>query len=144
PFLRNTLYELRPDKQRTMRLQEAPPSTPRFVRHVSGQVYDLDQSWVVQGDCRRVLADLPDCSMDLIFVDPPYFLQLQNELRRPNNTVVEGVDDTWDQFSDYAEYDAFLRSWLSECQRVLTDRGTIWVIGMYHNIYRLGAVMQDL
>jgi DNA modification methylase len=111
---------------------------------VPQQVYDFDQSWVVQGDCREVLADLPDRCADLIFADPPYFLQLQNQLRRPNNTVVEGVDDEWDQFVDFAAYDGFSRSWLGECQRVLKDTGTLWVIGTYHNIYRLGAVMQDL
>jgi len=123
---------------------EHPSLAPRSVRHVPRQEYDLSQSWTVQGDCRRVLADLPDRCADLIFADPPYFLQLQNELRRPNNTVVDAVDDAWDQFANYAEYDAFLRSWLGECQRVLKDTGTLWVIGTYHNIFRLGAVMQDL
>jgi modification methylase len=114
------------------------------VRHVPEQVFNLDRSWVVQGDCRSVLRDLPDRCVDLIFADPPYFLQLQNELRRPNNTVVDAVDDEWDQFADYREYDAFIREWLRECQRVLKDTGTLWVIGTYHNIFRLGAVMQDL
>lgn len=118
--------------------------SPRYVGHVPGQEYDLGQSWVVQGDSRRVLADLPDRSVDLIFADPPYFMQLQNELRRPNNTVVDAVDDEWDQFSGWAEYDAFSREWLRECQRVLKDTGTLWVMGTYHNIYRLGAAMQDL
>lgn len=118
--------------------------SPRHVRHVPGQVYDLNRCWVVQGDSRRVLADLPDKSVDLVFADPPYYMQLQNELRRPNNTVVDAVDDEWDQFSSYAEYDAFTRAWLSECQRVLKDTGTLWVIGMYHNLYRIGALMQDL
>lgn len=118
--------------------------SPKFVRALPGQEYDFQRSWVVQGDCRSVLASLPDRSVDLIFADPPYFLQLQNELRRPNNTVVDAVDDEWDQFEDYAEYDAFTRAWLTECQRVLKDNGTLWVIGTYHNIFRLGAVMQDL
>jgi DNA modification methylase len=117
--------------------------SPRHVQHVPGQQYDLRHSWVVQGDCRHVLADLPDRSVDLIFADPPYYLQLQKELLRPNNTVVEGVDDAWDQFGSFAEYDTFLRSWLSECRRVLKDTGTLWVIGTYHNIYRLGTVLQD-
>lgn len=129
---------------------QMPPSlersalTPHPIRHVPRQVYDLSQSWVVQGDCRRVLADLPDACADLIFADPPYFLQLQNELRRPNNTIVDAVDDAWDQFEDYPAYDAFCREWLAECRRVLKDTGTLWVIGTYHNIYRLGAAMQDL
>jgi len=118
--------------------------SPRYVRHVPEQVYDLNRCWIVQGDSRRVLADLPDKSVDLIFADPPYYMQLQNELRRPNNTVVDAVDDEWDQFSSYAEYDEFTRAWLSECQRVLKDTGTLWVIGMYHNLYRVGALMQDL
>jgi len=118
--------------------------SPRFVEHVPGQVYDLSRSWVIRGDCRNVLAELPDRCADLIFADPPYFLQLQKELRRPNNTVVDAVDDAWDQFTDYVEYDAFLRSWLTQCRRVLKDTGTLWVIGTYHNIFRLGAVMQDL
>lgn len=118
--------------------------SPRSVQHVPEQVYDLSRNWVVQGDCRQVLADLPDRSVDMIFADPPYFMQLQNELRRPNNTVVDAVDDEWDQFSSYAEYDAFVKDWLRECQRVLKDTGTLWVIGMYHNLFRVGAIMQDL
>jgi modification methylase len=118
--------------------------SPRHVQHVPEARYDLRENWVVQGDCRSVLADLPDRSFDLVFADPPYFLQLRNELRRPNNTVVDAVDDEWDQFADFAEYDAFTRSWLSECRRVLKDTGTLWVIGTYHNIFRIGAVMQDL
>ena len=127
-----------------MEARELLPLAPRHSRHVAGQLYDLRRSWVVQGDCRSVLADLPDQSFDLIFADPPYFLQLQKELRRPNNTVVEGVDDDWDQFSDFAEYDRFTREWLGECRRVLKDTGTLWVIGTYHNIFRLGAALQDL
>lgn len=118
--------------------------SPRYVTHVPEQRYDLRQSWVVQGDCRAVLADLPDRSVDLIFADPPYFLQLKQELRRPNNTVVDAVDDAWDQFGDFGEYDRFTREWLGACQRVLKPSGTIWVIGSYHNIFRVGAAMQDL
>jgi modification methylase len=126
-------------------LSSLPPDlSPRYVRHVPNQVYDLHRSWVVQGDCRRVLAELPDRSVDLIFADPPYFLQLQNELRRPNDTVVDAVNDAWDRFSGWEEYDAFVRDWLKECQRVLRDTGTIWVIGTYHNLFRIGAAMQDL
>jgi modification methylase len=118
--------------------------SPRSVRHVPRQVYDLEQSWVVQGDCREVLAELPDRCADLIFADPPYFLQLRNELRRPDASLVDAVDDEWDQFAGWEEYDAFCRAWLRECRRVLKDTGTLWVIGTYHNIFRLGAVMQDL
>lgn len=132
-----------------MRLPAAPLSrSPRSIRYVPGQSFDVQgssgQSWVVQGDCRQVLAGIPDRSVDLVFADPPYFLQLQNELRRPDNSVVDAVDDTWDQFTDYAEYDAFVRAWLTECRRVLKDTGTLWVIGTYHNVFRLGVAMQDL
>ncbi len=99
---------------------------------------------VFQGDCVQVLADFPEKSVDLIFADPPYNLQLQNTLFRPNMTKVDAVDDDWDKFSDLQEYDRFSREWLSACRRVLKDTGSLWVIGSYHNIYRLGTIMQDL
>jgi site-specific DNA-methyltransferase (adenine-specific) len=102
----------------------------------------LDQ--VIQGDCLEVLSSFPDQCVDLVFADPPYNLQLRGELWRPNNTLVDAVDDEWDQFTSFAEYDVFTRSWLSACRRVLKDTGTIWVIGTYHNIYRVGAILQDL
>jgi len=101
----------------------------------------LDQ--IIQGDCVEILNSLPEKSIDLIFADPPYNLQLSQELWRPNLTKVDAVDDTWDQFSSFEEYEAFTRAWLSACRRVLKDTGTIWVIGSYHNIYRVGAVLQD-
>jgi DNA modification methylase len=99
---------------------------------------------IYHGDCRDVLATFPAKSVDLIFADPPYNLQLRNELWRPNMTRVDAVDDAWDQFADFAAYDDFTRAWLSACRRVLKDTGTIWVIGSYHNIYRVGAALQDL
>lgn len=99
---------------------------------------------IYHGDCRTVLAQLPAQSVDLVFADPPYNLQLQNELRRPDTSLVDAVDDQWDQFADFATYDRFTREWLHACRRVLKDTGTIWVIGSYHNIYRVGAAMQDL
>lgn len=102
----------------------------------------LDQ--IIQGDCVEVLATLPEQSVDLIFADPPYNLQLRQTLWRPNMTRVDAVDDAWDQFADFAAYDAFTRAWLSACRRVLKDNGAIWVIGSYHNIFRVGALMQDL
>lgn len=83
-------------------------------------------------------------SVDLIFADPPYNLQLQNPLLRPNLTEVDAVDDAWDQFADFAAYDLFTREWLTACRRVLKDTGTIWVIGSYHNIYRVGTILLDL
>jgi site-specific DNA-methyltransferase (adenine-specific) len=99
---------------------------------------------IITGDCIQVMNSLPEKSADLIFADPPYNLQLQNTLYRPNMTRVNAVDDAWDQFEDFASYDAFTREWLTACKRVLKDSGTIWVIGSYHNIYRIGAIMQDL
>ncbi|HEY5903704.1 MAG TPA: DNA methyltransferase [Anaerolineales bacterium] len=82
--------------------------------------------------------------MDLIFADPPYNLQLRNELYRPDMSRVDAVDASWDKFASFEEYDAFTRAWLSACRRVLKDTGTLWVIGSYHNIYRIGAILQDL
>ena len=102
----------------------------------------LDQ--IMRGDCIEALNSLPEKSVDLIFADPPYNLQLQNELWRPNMTKVDAVDDDWDQFSSFTEYDRFTREWLGACRRVLKDTGTIWVIGSYHNIYRIGTALMDL
>ena len=99
---------------------------------------------ILPGDCIEVLAQLPEASVDLVFADPPYNLQLQNDLYRPNHSKVDAVDDAWDKFGSFAEYDAFTRAWLSACRRVLKDNGTLWVIGSYHNIYRVGAILQDL
>ncbi len=102
----------------------------------------IDQ--ILQGDCLEILSTLPEKSVDLVFADPPYNLQLQNELWRPNQTRVDAVDDAWDQFRDFTEYDRFTRAWLTACQRVLKDTGTLWVIGSYHNIYRVGTILMDL
>jgi modification methylase len=99
---------------------------------------------VLIGDCLDELAKVPAESVDLVFADPPYNLQLASDLMRPNNTRVDGVDDEWDKFSSFADYDAFSRAWLSECRRILKPDGAIWVIGSYHNIFRLGAALQDL
>ena len=99
---------------------------------------------VLQGDCNAILDTFPPASIDLIFADPPYNLQLNQELYRPNQTRVAGVDDEWDQFDSFQAYDEFSRRWLGACLRVLKPGGAIWVIGTYHNIFRLGAIMQDL
>jgi site-specific DNA-methyltransferase (adenine-specific) len=112
------------------------------LRRMNQNECPLDQ--ILQGDCIEVLNSLPEKSIDLIFADPPYNLQLQQDLWRPNMTKVDAVDDEWDQFSSFQAYDEFSRKWLSACRRVLKDSGTIWVIGSYHNIYRIGAIMQDL
>lgn len=105
---------------------------------------ELPLNSVLLGDCRDLLPQFPEKSIDLIFADPPYNLQLQNELWRPNMTRVDAVDDDWDRFDDFAAYDRFTREWLTACRRVLKDNGTIWVIGSYHNIYRIGTIMMDL
>lgn len=102
----------------------------------------LDQ--VLVGDCRQILSELPENSIDLIFADPPYNLQLEGELWRPNLTKVAAVDDDWDQFDSFSQYDRFTYEWLTACRRVLKPTGTLWVIGSYHNIYRVGRILQDL
>jgi modification methylase len=99
---------------------------------------------VIVGDCLKALKGLPQGSVDLVFADPPYNLQLASDLLRPNNTRVDGVDDEWDKFSSFADYDAFTRAWLGEFRRILKPDGAIWVIGSYHNIFRLGAALQEL
>jgi modification methylase len=93
---------------------------------------------IIAGDCVAAMARLPAASVDLIFADPPYNLQLSKTLHRPDQTRVKGVEEDWDKFGDSAEYDAFTQSWLAEARRVLKPTGTLWVIGSYHNIYRLG------
>lgn len=109
---------------------------------VNNPVLPVDQ--ILPGDCIEVMNKLPEKSVDMIFADPPYNLQLQKELWRPNMTRVDAVDDGWDQFSNFAEYDRFTRQWLGACRRILKDTGTIWVIGTYHNIFRVGTVLMDL
>ena len=99
---------------------------------------------VLRGDCIEVLKGLPDASVDMVFADPPYNLQLGGDLLRPDNSLVDAVDDDWDKFDSFAAYDAFTRQWLTECRRVLKPEGSIWVIGSYHNVFRLGSAIQDL
>ncbi len=107
-------------------------------------VRELPLDQVLLGDCVRMMGMLPPASVHCIFADPPYNLQLRGELRRPDDSLVDGVDDDWDQFTDFAAYDEFTRAWLIECRRLLRKDGTIWVIGAYHNIFRVGAILQDL
>jgi len=98
---------------------------------------------IITGDCVAEMARLPDKSVDLIFADPPYNLQLGGDLFRPEGGKVDACDDDWDKFDSLAVYDSFTRDWLAEARRILKDDGTIWVIGSYHNIYRVGALLQD-
>jgi modification methylase len=99
---------------------------------------------ILQGDTLDILPTLPEKRVDLVFADPPYNLQLQQELWRPNLTRVAAVDDEWDQFDSFKAYDQFTRAWLGETRRIMKDTATIWVSGTYHNIFRVGAIMQDL
>ncbi len=99
---------------------------------------------ILKGDCVAALNRLPEKSVDAIFADPPYNLQLNGDLHRPDQSRVDAVDDAWDQFESFSAYDAFTRAWLLACRRVLKPNGTIWVIGSYHNIFRVGATLQDL
>jgi modification methylase len=102
----------------------------------------LDQ--ILVGDCVAAMNALPPASVDLIFADPPYNLQLGGDLRRPDDSLVDAVDDDWDKFASFADYDAFTRAWLAAARRVLKPDGALWVIGSYHNIFRVGATLQDL
>ena len=96
------------------------------------------------GDSIELLSKLPDASIDLVFADPPYNLQLEGALSRPDQSLVDAVDDDWDKFSSFADYDTFTRAWLAQARRVMKPDATIFVIGSYHNIFRVGAIMQDL
>jgi modification methylase len=107
-------------------------------------VHELPLDQILRGDCVPTMHMLPSGSVDCVFADPPYNLQLRGELRRPNDSIVDGVDDEWDRFPDFASYDAFTREWLTECRRLLRKDGTLWVIGAYHNIFRIGTILQDL
>ena len=113
-----------------------PRTSPRKVKEVP-----LDT--ILEGDCIAEMARLPDKSVDMIFADPPYNLQLQGDLFRPEGGRVDAVDDDWDKFESLQTYDDFTREWLAEARRILKDDGTIWVIGSYHNIYRVGSLLQD-
>ena len=99
---------------------------------------------ILKGDCIAELEKLPAGSVDLIFADPPYNLQLEGALTRPDQSEVDAVDDDWDKFAAFAAYDDFTRAWLLACRRVLKPNGALWVIGSYHNIFRVGTILQDL
>jgi modification methylase len=105
---------------------------------------DLPVGRILDGDCVVAMRSLPDASVDMIFADPPYNLQLGGDLSRPDGSHVDAVTDHWDQFDSFAAYDKFSREWLTEARRVLKPNGSLWVIGSYHNIFRLGAMLQDM
>ena len=104
---------------------------------------ELPLDTILEGDCIAEMARLPDKSVDMIFADPPYNLQLGGDLFRPEGSRVDAVDDDWDKFESLTAYDNFTREWLEQARRILKDNGTIWVIGSYHNIFRVGALLQD-
>ena len=106
--------------------------------------HSLPLNQILPGETIKHLKSLPDNSIDVIFADPPYNLQLENELSRPDSSKVDAVNDKWDQFDSFKAYDDFSRKWLTEAQRILKPNGTIWVIGSYHNIFRIGYILQDL
>ena len=116
----------------------APSRAPRAVSE-SSQLHR-----VLLGDCVSALARLPAASVDLVFADPPYNLQLASDLKRPDDSRVDAVDDDWDKFASFKAYDDFTKHWLTACRRVMKPAATIWVIGSYHNIFRVGATIQDL
>jgi modification methylase len=112
-------------------------------RRPAASARPLPLDTILQGDCIAEMARLPDKSVDMIFADPPYNLQLGGDLFRPEGSRVDAVDDEWDKFESLAAYDGFTRDWLEQARRILKDNGTIWVIGSYHNIYRVGSLLQD-
>jgi modification methylase len=116
----------------------ASQQTPRFTYE------SIENSQILIGDCVAEMAKLAADSVDLVFADPPYNLQLQGDLRRPDDSRVDAVDDDWDKFASFEAYDAFTRAWLAACRRVMKPHATLWVIGSYHNIFRVGTILQDL
>src|SRR6185312_9894565 len=119
-----------------------PPRTSRRQSKKVGFVLKLDQ--VIEGDCVERMKALPEGCADLVFADPPYNMQLRGELRRPDQSKVDAVDDHWDQFSSFESYDQFTRDWLGAARRCLKDTGSLWVIGSYHNIFRVGSILKIL
>ena len=109
----------------------------------AGGAQALPLNSILAGDCIQVMQGLPEGSVDLVFADPPYNLQLRGDLHRPDNSRVDAVDDDWDSFASFGAYDRFTRDWLAAARRLLKPDGAIWVIGSYHNIFRVGAALQD-
>ena len=123
----------------------APRSRTASPRELARELpLELPLGRILPGDCVDAMRTLPDRSVDLVFADPPYNLQLGGDLNRPDGSHVDAVTDEWDRFDSFATYDAFTRAWMAECRRVLKPDGALWVIGSYHNIYRVGAQLQDL
>src|ERR1700726_1703780 len=115
---------------------------PRLIPAIEQSFQPVSQ--IFRGDCVAELAKLPAASVDLVFADPPYNLQLQGDLKRPDDSRVDAVDDDWDKFASFSAYDDFTRAWLTACRRLMKPSATLWVIGSYHNIFRVGTMLQDL
>lgn len=133
----------KPGSKSQIQVSRTETSRPRRLRPaiVADDVAPLDQ--ILVGDCIASLERLPPESVDLVFADPPYNLQLENQLSRPDQSLVDAVDDDWDKFASLEAYDAFTRAWLAAARRVMKKNATLFVIGSYHNIYRVGSLLQD-
>lgn len=105
---------------------------------------DLPRNQILKMDCIEAMRSLPDACIDMVFADPPYNLQLGGDLQRPDGSMVDAVDDDWDKFETFAVYDSFTREWLAQARRILKPNGSLWVIGSYHNIFRVGTAVQDI
>jgi modification methylase len=125
------------------RVQNAPGTEAEMMKTKIKGAVALPLNEIIAGDCIDAMNALPEKSIDLIFADPPYNLQLRGDLMRPDNSKVDAVDDEWDQFANFKVYDEFTRAWLKAARRLLKPNGAIWVIGSYHNIFRVGSALQD-
>jgi modification methylase len=125
-------------------LEKSPKVTSNALLDQEGLSPSLPIGKILSGDCIEAMRSLPDKTVDCIFADPPYNLQLGGDLSRPDGSQVDAVTDEWDRFDSFQAYDEFTRQWLTEARRILKPDGTLWVIGSYHNIYRVGAILQDL
>ncbi|WP_390475210.1 site-specific DNA-methyltransferase [Altererythrobacter sp. MTPC7] len=125
-------------------LETTKQRSAKKAKPVTAAKETLPLGQILDGDCVERLRELPDASVDLVFADPPYNLQLGGDLNRPDGSHVDAVTDHWDQFDSFKLYDDFTKAWLTECKRILKPDGAMWVIGSYHNIYRVGTILQDL
>ena len=114
-----------------------------MTKHMDVAVPELPLNQILAGDSIEMMNSLPEESVDLVFADPPYNLQLKGDLHRPDNSKVDSVDDHWDQFDSFRRYDEFTQAWLAAARRILKPNGAIWVIGSYHNVFRMGAELQN-
>ncbi len=124
-------------------IERIQPRTKRTTKTVPAVTHDLPLNQILRMDCIEAMRGLPDACIDMVFADPPYNLQLGGDLQRPDGSTVDAVNDEWDKFETFATYDRFTREWLAEARRILKPDGSLWVIGSYHNIFRVGTAVQD-